>query len=56
MCMQCVTGVAVAATASATGLRAWLGARRGRSLSPRTMRLATAVIVTAGVIAAGIQF
>ena len=56
MCMQCVTGAAVAATASATGLRAWLGARKGRPLSPRVMRLGTAVIITAGVVAAGIQF
>ena len=56
MCMQCVTGAAVAATASAAGLRAWLGTRKGRSLSPRTMRLATALIVMAGVVAAGIQF
>jgi len=55
MCMQCVTGAAIAATASATGLRAWLGTRRKRPLSPRLLKLITAVIVTAGVIAAGLQ-
>ena len=55
MCTQCVTGVAVAATASAAGLRAWLGTRKGRPLSPRIMRLATALIVMAGVVVAGIQ-
>ena len=56
MCMQCVTGAAVAATASATGLRAWLGARKGRRPSPRVMRLCTAAIVAGGVVAAGLQF
>jgi|694.fasta_scaffold98372_2 hypothetical protein len=56
MCMQCVTGVAVAATASATGLRAWIGGRSGRRPSPRTMRVITALVVTGGVIAAGLQF
>jgi hypothetical protein len=56
MCMQCVTGAAVAATASATGLRAWLGARKGSRPSPRAMKLLTAFLVTAGVIAAGLQF
>lgn len=55
MCMQCVTGVAVAATASATGLRAWLGTQRGKSLSPRVLKLATALIITTGVVAAGLQ-
>ena len=55
MCMQCVTGVAVAATASATGLRAWIGSRRGRRPSPRVLRVITAVILTTGVLAAGLQ-
>lgn len=55
MCTQCVTGVAVAATASAAGLRAWIGTRKGRPLPPGMMRLATALIVTAGVVVAGIQ-
>jgi hypothetical protein len=56
MCMQCVTGAAVAATASATGLRAWIGARKGHRPSPRTMKVVTALVVTGGVIAAGLQF
>ena len=54
--MQCVTGVAVAATASATGLRAWIGARKGARPSPRAMKLITAVVITGGVILAGLQF
>lgn len=56
MCMQCVTGAAVAATAGAAGLRAWLGSRKRKALPPRALRLVTAVIVTAGVIAAGLSF
>ena len=56
MCMQCVTGAAVAATASATGLRAWIGARKVHRPSPRTMRVVTALVITGGVVAAGLQF
>ena len=56
MCMQCLTGAAVAATASATGLRAWIGARKGHCPSPRAMKVVTALIVTGGVVAAGLAF
>lgn len=56
MCMQCVTGAAVAATASATGLRAWIGARKGKRPSPGLMKATTALVITGGVIAAGLQF
>jgi hypothetical protein len=55
MCMQCVAGVTVAATATATGLRAWIAARRPDWLTPGRMKLVTAGLLTAGVIAAGIQ-
>ncbi|MEX1219861.1 MAG: hypothetical protein WEB05_05690 [Solirubrobacterales bacterium] len=55
MCMQCVAGVTVAATASATGLRAWLGAKRPDWLTPGRMKLMTAGLLTVGVIAASIQ-
>ncbi|MEX0620362.1 MAG: hypothetical protein WD181_02160 [Solirubrobacterales bacterium] len=53
--MQCVAGVTVAATASATGLRAWLGAKRPDWLTPGRMKLMIAGLLTVGVIAASIQ-
>jgi len=55
MCMQCAAGITVAATATATGLRAWLGARRPAWLTPGRMKLMTAGLLTVGVIAAGVQ-
>ena len=55
MCMQCVAGASVAAAAGATGLRAWIGARRPDWITARRMKLVTAGILTAGVIAAGLQ-
>lgn len=55
MCMQCAAGVTVAATATATGLRAWLGAKRPGWLTPGRMKLMTAGLLTVGVIAAGVQ-
>jgi hypothetical protein len=55
MCMQCAAGATVAATATATGLRAWLGARRPGWLTPRRMKLMTAGLLTLGVVAAGVQ-
>jgi hypothetical protein len=55
MCMQCAAGVTVAATATATGVRAWLGAKRPGWLTPGRMKLMTAGLLTAGVLAAGLQ-
>lgn len=55
MCMQCVTGAAVAAGATATGLRAWLNARGPSWLTAKRMKVVTACLFTLGVIAAGIQ-
>lgn len=55
MCMQCAAGVTVAATATATGLRASLGAKRPGWLTPGRMKLMTAGLLTVGVIAAGVQ-
>jgi hypothetical protein len=55
MCTQCVAGVAVAGAAAATGLRAWLGAKRPGWLTPGRMKLMTAGLLAAAVIAAGIQ-
>ncbi|MCB0870650.1 MAG: hypothetical protein KDB52_07455 [Solirubrobacterales bacterium] len=53
--MQCVTGAAVAAGATATGLRAWLHTRAPDWLTAKRMKLITAGLLTVGVIAAGIQ-
>jgi hypothetical protein len=53
MCMQCMAG-AMAAGASASGLRAWLVARAPRWLTPRRRLLATRGLLVAGVLAAGI--
>jgi hypothetical protein len=53
MCMQCMMG-AMAAGASASGLRAWLVARAPRWLTPRRRRFATRGLLMAGVLAAGV--
>jgi len=55
MCMQCVAGASVAAAAGATGLRAWIGTHRPGWLTPRLMKATTAVLLTLGVLAAGLQ-
>jgi hypothetical protein len=54
MCMQCLATAATVGTA-ATGLRAWLAARRPRWLTPRLLRLATGVLLVAGVLASGLR-
>jgi len=55
MCMQCVTGASVAAVAGATGLRAWINLHQPRWMTPRLMKVATASLLTLGVLAAGLQ-
>lgn len=55
MCMQCVTGATMAASATATGLTAWLHTRSPGWLTARRMKAVTACLLTLGVIAAGIQ-
>lgn len=55
MCMQCVTGASVAASATATGLLAWLHTRAPGWLTARRMKVATAGLITVGLIAAGLQ-
>ncbi len=52
MCMQCVAGASVTAAATATGLRAWIGARRPSWISPGRMKLMTAALIIGGVLAA----
>jgi hypothetical protein len=53
MCMQCIAG-AMTAGAAATGTRSWLAARAGAWLTPGRKRALTGVLVTAGVLAAGV--
>jgi hypothetical protein len=50
--MQCMAG-AMTAGAAATGARAWLGTRYGHLLTPRRKRVATGVLIAAGLVAAG---
>jgi hypothetical protein len=52
MCMQCVAG-AMAAGAAATGSRWWLIARFRAVLTPGRRKALSAVLITAGVLAAG---
>jgi hypothetical protein len=53
MCMQCMMG-AMSAGAGASGLRAWLVARAPRWLTPSRRRLATRVLMIAGVLAGSV--
>jgi hypothetical protein len=46
MCIQCMMG-AMTATASATGVRAWLAQRNWRWLTPRRLRFATVALLVA---------
>jgi hypothetical protein len=46
---------AMSAGAAATGLRAWLAARRPRWMTVRRLRIATAAILAIAVLAAGTQ-
>jgi hypothetical protein len=54
MCMQCMA-TAMTAGAAATGLRAWLASRGPGWISARRLKLATAAILTAGVLTAGLH-
>jgi hypothetical protein len=52
MCMQCMAS-AMTAGAAATGMRAWLATHQPRWMTPRRLKLATGVILAAGVLASG---
>jgi hypothetical protein len=52
VCMQCVAG-AMAAGAAATGSRWWLIARFRGALTPHRRKALSAVLIGAGVLAAG---
>lgn len=53
MCVQCIAG-AMAAGATATGARAWLAAHAGSWLTPARKRALTGLLLTAGVLSAGV--
>ncbi len=52
MCMQCMAS-AMTAGAAATGMRAWINTHQPRWMTPRRMKVATALILSLGVLAAG---
>jgi hypothetical protein len=52
MCMQCMAGAMVAGTAAA-GSRWWLVARFRAALTPGRRKALSAVLISAGVLAAG---
>lgn len=53
MCVQCIAG-AMTAGAAATGVRAWLVVHAGPWLTPGRKRALTGVLITAGVLSAGV--
>ena len=53
MCMQCMMG-AMTAGAGPTGARAWLAAKGFAWVTPRLMRLATVLLILAGLAASSI--
>jgi hypothetical protein len=53
MCVQCMAG-AVMAGAAATGSRWWLLAKLQRHLTPRRRKALSGVVLTAGVLGAGL--
>lgn len=55
MCMQCMA-TAMSAGAAATGIRAWLGARSFRWLTPLRLRRITVALFAAGLIASAVVF
>jgi hypothetical protein len=52
--MQCV-GTAMTVGAGATGLRAYLAARQPSWLTHARLRMATAILITAGLLVIGIR-
>jgi hypothetical protein len=52
MCIQCMAG-AMAAGAAVTGSRWWLVARFRRALTPGRRKALSALLIAAGVLAAG---
>jgi hypothetical protein len=55
MCVQCVAAAATTVGA-ASGLRAWLGLRRGAWITPRRLRAATLALAVLAVGGAAVGF
>jgi hypothetical protein len=55
MCIQCMMG-AMTATASATGVRAWLAQREWTWLTPKRLRLATVALLAAALVISAVGF
>jgi hypothetical protein len=53
MCIQCMMG-AMTATASATGIRAWLAQRDWNWLTPRRLRRVTALLIAAALVVSAV--
>ena len=54
MCLQCMT-YAAASVGAAGGLRAWVAARQPSWVTPRRLRILTAILLTLAVLAAGMR-
>jgi hypothetical protein len=54
MCLQCAT-YAAASVGAAGGLRAWVASRQPSWMTPRRLRILTAALLAAAVLAAGIR-
>jgi hypothetical protein len=56
MCVQCTVGVTTAAASvgGATGLRAWLAAKRFSWMTPTRLRVTTIVLLAFGLLGASI--
>jgi hypothetical protein len=55
MCVQCMMG-AMTATASATGVRAWLAQRKWSWITPRVLRVATLALLGAALVVSAVSF
>jgi hypothetical protein len=55
MCLQCMMG-AMTATASATGIRAWIAQRNWKWLTPKRLRAVTVALLAAGLIVSAVGF
>ena len=55
MCIQCMMG-AMTASASATGIRAWLAQRGWSWLTPRRLRFVTVGLLAAALVVSAVGF
>jgi hypothetical protein len=55
MCVQCMMG-AMTATASASGIRAWLGNRGWTWITPKRLRFATLALIATALVVSALSF